>query len=46
MALRMTSSELDGASVVTLDGRILLGEESQALRERLRNLIAQGKNQR
>lgn len=41
----MTNSESGDTSVVTLDGRILLGEESQALRERLRSLIAQGKKQ-
>jgi anti-sigma B factor antagonist len=45
MALKMTNSESGDTSVVTLDGRILLGEESQALRERLRSLIAQGKKQ-
>ena len=43
--LKMTTSESDGTSVVTLDGRILLGEESQALSERLNALIAQGKKQ-
>ena len=32
MALKMTDSETNGTSVVTLDGRIVLGEESQALR--------------
>ena len=42
MALKMTSSEVDGASVVALDGRIVLGEESQALREKLKSLIADG----
>jgi anti-sigma B factor antagonist len=45
MALKITNSELDGTSVVTLDGRIVLGEESQALREKLKGLIAQGKKQ-
>ena len=33
MALKMTNSEVDGTSVVTLDGRIVLGEESKSLRE-------------
>jgi anti-sigma B factor antagonist len=42
MALKMTNSEVDGTSVVTLDGRIVLGEESQALRQQLKNLIAEG----
>ena len=35
-------SEVDGTSVVTLDGRIVLGEESQALRQKLKTLIAEG----
>jgi anti-sigma B factor antagonist len=43
MALKMTDREVDGASVVTLDGRIVLGEESQALRVELKNLVAEGK---
>jgi anti-sigma B factor antagonist len=43
MALKMTNSEVDGTSVVALDGRIVLGEESQALRVELKNLIAAGK---
>jgi anti-sigma B factor antagonist len=43
MALKMTNSEIDGTSVVTLGGRIVLGEESQALREKLKSLIAEGK---
>ena len=43
MPVRMTSREVDGVSVVELDGRIVLGEESNALRERLKSLIAEGK---
>src|SRR5258706_14841636 len=31
MALKMTNSEVDGTSVVALDGRIVLGEESQSM---------------
>jgi anti-sigma B factor antagonist len=42
VALKMTNSEVDGTSVVTLDGRIVLGEESQALRQKLKSLIAEG----
>jgi len=45
MALKMTNSEVDGTSVVTLDGRIVLGEESKSLRENLKGLIAEGKKQ-
>lgn len=43
MALKMTNTEVDGASVVALAGRIVLGEESQALREKFKRLIAEGK---
>jgi anti-sigma B factor antagonist len=40
--LKMTEREVDGASVVALDGRIVLGDESQALRVKLKSLIAEG----
>ena len=43
MALKMTNREVDGVSVVALDGRIVLGEESNALREKVKNLLAEGK---
>jgi anti-anti-sigma factor len=43
VALKITSREVNGVSVVALDGRIVLGEESNALRERLKSLIAEGK---
>ena len=43
MALKITSSEVDGVSLVALNGRIVLGEESTALREKLKSLIAAGK---
>jgi anti-sigma B factor antagonist len=43
MILRMTDKEVNGVSVVTLDGRIVLGEESHFLREKLKGLIAAGK---
>jgi hypothetical protein len=36
MTIRMTNSEVDGVSVVTLDGRIVLGEESNSFRENIR----------
>jgi anti-sigma B factor antagonist len=42
MALKMTDSETNGTSVVVLDGRIVLGEESHALRQKLKSLIAEG----
>ena len=43
MALKTTSREVDGASVVALHGRIVLGDERSALCEKLKNLIAEGK---
>ena len=43
MALKLTTREVDGVTVVALDGRIVLGEESNALREKVKSLIAEGK---
>jgi len=43
VALKMTNREVNGVSVVALDGRIVLGEESTALRQKLKSLIAEGK---
>jgi len=43
VTLKMMNREVDGTSVVALEGRIVLGEESQALREKLKSLIADGK---
>jgi len=43
MDLKITNREVNGVSVVALDGRIVLGEESNILRERLKDLIAQGR---
>jgi anti-anti-sigma factor len=43
MALKMTNREGNGVSVVALDGRIVIGEESNSLREKLKSLIADGK---
>jgi len=43
VALKMTSREVDGVSVVALDGRIVLGEESNALREKVKSLLAEGR---
>jgi anti-sigma B factor antagonist len=43
VALKMTNREVDGVSVVALDGRIVLGEESNALREKVKSLVAEGK---
>jgi anti-sigma B factor antagonist len=43
VALKTTTREVDGVTVVALDGRIVLGEESNALRERVKSLVAEGK---
>ncbi len=43
MALKMTNREVDGVAVVALDGRIVLGEETSALREKVKSLVAEGK---
>jgi anti-sigma B factor antagonist len=43
VTIKMTNSEVDGVSVVTLDGRIVLGEESNSLREKLKSILAEGK---
>ncbi len=43
MALKMTSREVDGVTVIAMDGRIVLGEESNALREKVKSLVAEGK---
>ena len=43
MALKMSQHEVDGVTVVALDGRIVLGEESNALREKVKGLLAEGK---
>jgi anti-sigma B factor antagonist len=43
VALKMNQREVDGVTVVALDGRIVLGEESNALREKIKTLVAEGK---
>jgi len=43
MSVIMTNSEVDGVAVVELDGRIVLGEESNSLREKLKSMVAAGK---
>jgi anti-sigma B factor antagonist len=43
VALRMTDREIDGVSVLEIEGRIVLGEESNAFREKVKSLLAAGK---
>ena len=43
MALRMTHREVNGVTVIQMEGRIVLGEESNALRERIKSLLSDNK---
>ncbi len=43
MAIHISDKQIGDISVVTLRGRIVLGEESNALRETVKSLIADGK---
>jgi anti-sigma B factor antagonist len=43
VALKMTDREVDGVMVVALDGRIVLGEETNAFREKIKALLAEGR---
>jgi anti-sigma B factor antagonist len=43
MALKISNREVDGVAVLALDGRIVLGEETVALREKVKGLLGEGK---
>ncbi len=43
MALKITERVVNGIEVLDLDGRIVLGEESNAMREKVKQLLAQNK---
>ena len=43
MKLNISTKQIGDVSVVALKGRILLGEESNSLRERIKSLICDGK---
>ncbi len=43
MALKIMQRDVEGVSVLSLDGRIMLGEETGTLREKVKGLLAQGK---
>jgi anti-sigma B factor antagonist len=42
VALKITDRVVDGVAVEELEGRIVLGEESNALREKVKSLLAAG----
>ena len=43
MALQMTERVVDGVTVIGLDGRIVLGEETNQFREKIKALLAEGR---
>jgi anti-sigma B factor antagonist len=43
VALRMSERDVNGVTVVDIDGRIVLGEESNSFREKIKSLLAAGK---
>ena len=43
MALRMTERDVNDVTAVDIEGRIVLGEESNAFREKIKGLLAAGK---
>jgi anti-sigma B factor antagonist len=43
MPLKIAVRDVDGVAVLALDGRIVLGEETSALREKVKGLLAEGK---
>lgn len=43
MALKISAHETDGATVLALDGRVILGEETNSLRQKVKTLLADGK---
>ena len=42
MALNIVNREVDGVAVLALEGRIVLGEETVALREKVKSVLAAG----
>ncbi len=42
MALRMVEDEKDGVTVLTLSGRVTLGEESGQLRNKVKDILGKG----
>jgi len=43
MALNITTREEEGITVLQLEGRIVLGEETSALRAKVKSLLSEGK---
>jgi anti-sigma B factor antagonist len=43
VALRMTDRDVSGVTVIDIEGRIVLGAESNAFREKVKSLLVAGK---
>jgi anti-sigma B factor antagonist len=43
VSLKISSKDAEGVVVLSLEGKIILGEESNSLRERMKNLLAEDK---
>jgi anti-sigma B factor antagonist len=43
VSLKITGKDVNGITVLQLEGKIILGEESNTLRERVRNLLGDNK---
>ena len=43
MALKITTRDVDGITIVMCNGRIVFGEESSELREKIKSLLAKNK---
>ena len=43
MALKITERVVDGVTVLALDGRIVLGDETNEFREKIKTLLAEGR---
>lgn len=43
MALRMAERDVNGVTVLDIDGRVVLGDESNSFREKVKSLLASGK---
>jgi anti-sigma B factor antagonist len=44
VSLKILGKDVDGITVLQLEGKIILGEESNALRERVRSLLTENKH--
>jgi len=42
--LKLTTREQEGVTILSCNGRIVFGDESSALRDQVKNLIAEGKS--